>query len=76
MRLQLKKLKYSLEEVCEITGESRSNITKAIKAGHLEVFVVGKRKCCTPSAAEKFIEFLKRESDAGRPVMYQARARA
>lgn len=67
------KLKYSVRELCEITGESEPVINDAIKAGHLETFLVGRRRFARPQAAERWVDFLEAESKAGRPVKYRAR---
>jgi hypothetical protein len=69
----MEKLKLSVSDIVAVTGESRSNITKAIKAGHLKTFVVGRRRQATPSAVKAWVEFLQRESDRGRVVKYQGR---
>lgn len=72
-RLHQPKLKYSVAEIEDLTGESHANVYKAIKAGHLATFLVGRRRFPVMSDVEKWIAFLKKESDRGRPVQYQAR---
>jgi len=72
----MQKLKLSIDDTCDATGESREQVYKAIQEGHLKSFLVGRRRFITPADAQAWVAFLKRESDAGRPVMYQARAKA
>jgi len=72
----VEKLKLNLAEIVEITGESLSVIHDAINAGHLDTFLVGRRRFARPVAVRLWVDFLERESKAGRPVCYRARARA
>src|SRR3546814_19235047 len=67
------KLKLSLQEIAEVTGESLPLIHDAIKAAHLKTFVVGRRRFARPSAVAAWIGFLEKQSDAGTPVKYRAR---
>lgn len=67
-------LKLSLQQIEEATGESLPTLYSAMAAGHLETFLVGRRRFATPEAVRGWVEFLKRESDAGRPVCYRARS--
>jgi len=69
------KFKYGMGEVCDLTNESRPVVDAASNAGHLETFVVGRRRFATPEAVKRWVDYLKRESDAGRPVAYRARAK-
>jgi excisionase family DNA binding protein len=71
---KLAKLKLSVQDICEVTGESRSNIMLAIKRGHLRVFRVGKRWHAKPEAVQAFVNWLEAQSDKGKPVSYQARS--
>src|SRR3546814_7524415 len=59
------KLKLSLQEIAEVTGESLPLLHDAIKAAHLKTFVVGRRRFARPSAVEAWIGFLEKQSDAG-----------
>lgn len=68
------KLKLSIDEIAAATGEARPLIYKAIEAGHLKTFLVGRRRFAKPADVQSWIDFLQRESDAGRPVAYQARS--
>lgn len=67
------KLKLSVDEIAEATGEARPLIYRAISSGHLRTFLVGRRRFAKPEAVSAWIDFLQRESDAGRPVQYQQR---
>ncbi len=67
------KLKIGIQTIAEIASESVPVIYDAIHAGHLETFLVGRRRFATPKAVERWVNFLKAESDAGRPVSYRAR---
>lgn len=69
----MQKLKFSIDDICEISGESRSQIYEAINAGHLKTFLVGRRRFAKPADAQAWIDFLQAQSDAGHPVTYQPR---
>lgn len=71
----MEKFKYSMQEIGAVTGESPNVVYDAIRAGHLETFLVGRRRFARHAAIQKWIDFLERESRAGRPVSYRARAR-
>jgi hypothetical protein len=67
-------LKLPLDEISTVARESRSVVYNAIACGHLKTFVVGRRRFARPADVRAWIEFLQRESDAGRPVVYRPRA--
>lgn len=67
-------LKLSLQQIEDATGESLPTIYSAMAAGHLETFLVGRRRFAKPAAVQAWVDFLQRESDAGRPVCYRARS--
>jgi hypothetical protein len=67
------KLKMSLADIAEATGEALPLIRAAINAGDLKTFLVGRRRFARPADVEAWVDYLERESDAGRPVKYQAR---
>ena len=69
----MQKLKLSLQEIAEATGESLPLIHDAINAGHLRTFVVGRRRFARPADVEKWVTFLQKQSDSGKPVKYRAR---
>ena len=72
----MEKLKVTLDEVCSTTGESRPVVYSAIKAGHLETFLVGRRRFARPEKVRSWVDFLEAESNAGRPVCYRSRSSA
>lgn len=65
------KLKYNVHDIVAVSGECRAVVFDAIKAGHLKTFIVGRRRMATPDAVQKWIDYLRRESEKGRPVMYR-----
>jgi hypothetical protein len=72
--MELEKLKLSIKDIAETTGESVHVIYDAINAGHLETFVVGRRRQARPAAVRKWIDYLEAQSKAGKPVVYRARS--
>lgn len=71
----MEKVKLGLAEISEAVGESLNVVHDAIRAGHLETFLVGRRRFARPVAVRKWVDFLEAESNAGRPVKYRARAK-
>lgn len=69
------KLKLSLADIAETTGESLPLIHDAIRANHLRTFLVGRRRFARPADVQAWVDYLQAESDAGRPVSYRARER-
>lgn len=69
----MNKLKLSLKDIAGVTGESLPLIHDAINAGHLKTFLVGRRRFAKPEAVQKWIDYLEKQSDAGRPVKYRER---
>ena len=67
--MTLHKLKLSLEEICQLSGESLPLIHDAINAGDIKTFLVGRRRFARPHDVAAWVDFLQRESDAGRPVV-------
>lgn len=68
-------LKIPLSEIPRVTGESLAIIYDAINAGHLETFLVGRRRFARPEAIRAWVDYLEAQSNAGRPVTYRARGR-
>lgn len=68
-------LKLSIDEIAELARESRAIVYDAINCGHLETFLVGRRRFARPAAVRKWVDFLEAESNAGRPVNYRRRSR-
>jgi hypothetical protein len=66
-------LKVSLNEVVRATGESMAVVYDAIRAGHLETFLVGRRRFARPEKVRAWVDYLEAQSNAGRPVSYRAR---
>ena len=66
-------LKLGLQDVCRVAGESMPVVYDAINAGHLETFLVGRRRFARPEAVRKWVDFLEAQSNAGKPVVYRAR---
>ncbi len=71
----MQKLKLSMAEIAAATGEGLPLIYAAIAAGDLKTFLVGRRRFARPCDVEQWVNHLQAESDAGRPVSYQSRAR-
>ncbi len=67
-------LKLSIEQIVCLTGEGEPTIHRAIRAGHLRTFIVGRRRFARPSDVRAWVDFLQAESDAGRPVVYRPRS--
>ncbi len=68
-------LKIPLAEIPRVAGESLAVVYDAINAGHLETFLVGRRRFARPEAIRAWIDYLEAQSNAGRPVKYRARSR-
>jgi hypothetical protein len=68
--------KLTLDEIAAAARESRAVVYDAINAGHLQTFLVGRRRFARPEAVRAWVDFLQRESDAGRPIIYRPRAKA
>ncbi|MGE0804993.1 MAG: hypothetical protein AB7L76_05525 [Burkholderiaceae bacterium] len=66
-------LKLGIKEICAVTKESPPVVYDAINAGHLETFLVGRRRFARPAAVRAWIDFLEAQSNAGKPVAYRAR---
>lgn len=62
---QLKdKLAYSIDEFCQVASISRTAIYKAIAAGDLKTYKLGKRRMVSRRAAEAFIARLESQAQA------------
>ncbi len=70
----MERLKLSLANIVECTGESLPVVHDAIRAGHLNTFLVGRRRFARPDAVRSWIDFLEAQSNAGKPVVYRARS--
>lgn len=69
----LEPLKLGIKQIVEVTGESVPVVYDAIRAGHLETFLVGRRRFARPEAVRAWVDFLEAQSNAGRPVSYRSR---
>ena len=72
--VELAPLKVQKCKLPSLTGEGMNTIDAAIKAGHLKTFLVGRRRFAMVADVHDWLNFLKSESDAGRPVVYRSRA--
>lgn len=70
----IERLKLSLRQIEDVTGESQPTIYSAINHGHLKTFLVGRRRFARPEDVRAWVDYLEAESDAGRPVTYRPRA--
>jgi len=57
----------------EVKGHSRPTLNAAIACGHLKSYLAGRRRFIRPVDLRAWLDFLKAESDAGRPVSYRSR---
>lgn len=71
---KLEPLKLSLQQIAEMTGESLPVIHDAINADDLDTFLVGRRRFARPAAVMAWVDYLEKQSKAGRPVCYRARS--
>lgn len=71
--MKLQPFKLGLAQIAETTGESLPLIHDAIKVGHLETFLVGRRRFAKPEAVQAWVDYLQAQSNAGKPVNYRAR---
>ena len=67
-------LKLSMQAVADATGESLPTIYAAINAGHLDTFLVGRRRFARPDSVRKWVDFLEAKSREGKPVVYRPRS--
>lgn len=71
---KLEPLKLGIRQIVEMTGESIPTIYSAIQAGDLVTFLVGRRRFARFEAVRAWVDYLEAQSNAGRPVVYRARA--
>lgn len=72
---KLQRMKLSMADIQEATGETLHTLYGAINDGHLRTFLVGRRRFARPADVQAWIDHLQAESDAGRPVSYCSRER-
>ncbi len=71
----MNKLKLSINEIIEATGESRGVLYAAINAGDLKTFLVGRRRFARPDDVRAWVDWMQAQSDAGTPVVYAPRSK-
>jgi hypothetical protein len=71
---RMERLKLGIAEIVAATGESTHVVYDAINAGHLQTFLVGRRRFARPEAVRNWIDFLEAQSNAGKPIVYRARS--
>lgn len=64
-------LKLSITQIVEWTHECRAVIFDAIAAGHLKTFLVGRRRFARPAEVRKWVDYLEKRSEQGKPVTYR-----
>lgn len=72
--MKVEPLKLSLQTISDMTGESLPTIYAAMKAGHLDTFLCGRRRFARPAAVAAWVDYLEAQSRKGKPVMYRDRA--
>lgn len=71
MRLaELPPLQLKMDDACVLTNMSRNVIFEAVKRGHLRTHVVGRSRFTTYKEVTRWVEWLQKQSDAGKPVGY------
>jgi hypothetical protein len=70
----MNQLKVPLAEIPAIARESLAVVYDAIHAGHLDTFLVGRRRFARPEAICAWVDYLEAQSNAGSPVTYRARS--
>lgn len=63
MNQTAQRLSYNVEEALAATGLNRNALYRAISAGQLQTFKVGKRRMVSVRALQEFIE--RKEKEAG-----------
>jgi hypothetical protein len=64
----------SMQDVYAESKQGPHVVNKAIELGHLETFLIGRRRFARPEKFDAWIDFLEAESEAGRPVVYRPRS--
>lgn len=67
------KIILNMAETYHVTNQKPPLVNKAVKSGDLKTFLIGRRRFARLEDVEAWVDYLERESDAGRPVKYQAR---
>ncbi|ALA81472.1 MULTISPECIES: helix-turn-helix domain-containing protein [Stenotrophomonas maltophilia group] len=64
MKAQSERLSYTTEEACAVTGLNRNALYRAMAAGQLSTFKVGKRRMVSARALREYIEAREKEAAA------------
>ncbi len=64
MNQQPERLSYTTDEACTVTGLNRNALYRAMNAGLLKTFKVGKRRMVSARALREFIEAREKESSS------------
>lgn len=64
----------SLKEIAAVSGQSAPSVHAAINAGHLQTMNVGRRRFARESSVQAWLDYLQKQSDAGKPVFYRGRS--
>ena len=62
-----------IKEVSRIACMSMPGIYVAIDRKHLQTFLIGRRRYARESAVRNWIDWLQKQSDAGKPITYRPR---
>lgn len=65
MKEQNERLSYTTDEACAVTGLNRNALYRAMAAGQLNTFKVGKRRMVSARALREFIEAREKEGTSG-----------
>ena len=68
-------LKLNVNDIVAISRESKSIVFDAIQAGHLKTFLVGRRRFARPADVARWVDFLEKQSDKGKPVKYRPKVK-
>ncbi|PZU27393.1 MAG: ethanolamine utilization protein EutA [Stenotrophomonas sp.] len=64
MNHQSERLSYTTDEACASTGLNRNALYRAMNAGQLKTFKVGKRRMVSARALREFIEAREKEASS------------
>ncbi|WP_083490818.1 helix-turn-helix domain-containing protein [Stenotrophomonas humi] len=65
MKDNRERLSYTTDEACAVTGLNRNALYRAMNAGQLSTFKVGKRRMVSARALREFIEAREKEATSG-----------
>lgn len=67
----MEKLNYSRQDVASAAGVSLSIVDDAIREGHLESYLIGRKRFVRCAAVSKWLDYLQGQSNKGKPVIYR-----